>query len=189
MDLQQIVEMLSQMDANMKAGQKKMHANMTEMGAKMGTNQARMEDRLKEEIKSIQANAEVNMKIHRQEIVAKIDANQVKMEAIVHSIRSERDGKIQDRIENVMKRQEVPKEGAAVHTMRAWQEETVASLECKEPSPKEWESEAERREVPMKDAVEKRVRGRKKRQRGRHIAAGRRGKPKELTRRDWGSRK
>jgi hypothetical protein len=83
---------------------------------------------------------------HVQEIVAKIDANQNKMEATVHSIRSDR--KIQCRIEN----------------------------------------EVERREVPTEEASVKSSGITKKRHRGRHIAAGRRREPKELTQRDWGSR-
>jgi hypothetical protein len=143
---QQIVEMPSQMEANKKADQAKAEASMkthmqemmerqigslaTEMRSgqdKMDANQARMEDRLREEIKSNQANAEANMKIHRQEIVIKIDANQDKMEAIGRSIWSERDGEIQCRSENVMERQEIPK----------------ARLECKEPASKDMESRAE----------------------------------------------
>jgi hypothetical protein len=62
----------------------------------MDANQARLEDSLKEETKSNQANAEANLKIHVQEIAAKtVSAIEDKMEAIVHSIRSEQDGKIQ----------------------------------------------------------------------------------------------
>jgi hypothetical protein len=59
-------------------------------------------------------------------------------------------------------------------------------MECKETTPED--VEAVHREVPMEDAVVKLVRGRKKRHRGRHISAGRRRKPKELTRGDCGSR-
>jgi Mg2+/Co2+ transporter CorB len=92
-----------------------------------------MEDRLKEDTKSIQAKAEANMKIHRQEIVAKIDANQ-EMEAIVHSLRSERHGKIQRRIENGMGHQEILRDEAAVRSMGAWREETMARQETTEPT-------------------------------------------------------
>jgi hypothetical protein len=124
-----------------------------------------------------------------QDIVAiRVSAIEDKMEAIVHSILSEWDWKIQRRIENVVERQEIPKEEAAVHTMRAWQEETAASLEYKEPSPKEMESEVERRKVSTEEAAVKSSGLTKKRHRGRHIAAGRRREPKELTQRDWGSR-
>jgi hypothetical protein len=116
-----------------------------------------------------------------------VSAIEDKMEAIVHSIWSEWDGKIQCRIENVMEWQEIPKEEAAVHTMRAWQEETVASLECKEQGLKELESKVERREVPMEEATMKSLGIMKKWHRGRHIAAGRHREPKELTQRDCGS--
>jgi hypothetical protein len=44
------------------------------------------------------------------------------------------------------------------------------------------ESKAEHQEVPTEDAIVKPVEGRKKRHRGRHLAAGRCGEPKELTR-------
>jgi hypothetical protein len=82
------------------------------------------------------------------------------MEAIVHSIRSERDGKIQRPSENVMERQEIPKEESAVHSMRAWQivtmacqETTEANPEKEEPSSEEMESEVDRQEVPMENAL------------------------------------
>jgi hypothetical protein len=45
-------------------------------------------------------------------------------------------------------------------------------------NPGETESEVESREVPTEDFVVKSVGGRKKRHRGRHIAAGRSGKSK-----------
>jgi hypothetical protein len=87
-----------------------------------------------------------------------------------------------------MEQQDIPKEGATVHTMRAGQEEMVASLEYKEPSPKEREAEVERQEVPTEEAAVKSSGIMKKWHRGRHIAAGRCREPKELTQRDWGSR-
>jgi hypothetical protein len=54
-------------------------------------------------------------------------------------------------------------------------------------NPEEMQSEAEYRDVPMEHAAVKPVGGRKKRHRGRHLAAGRRGPPKDLTRGDCGS--
>jgi hypothetical protein len=87
-----------------------------------------------------------------------MDANQERMIAIVHSIRSERDEKIQRQIENSMEWQKIPKEGAA-----------VASLECN--GPKELESGGERWEIPTEKAAVKSSRITKKRPRGRHIAA------------------
>jgi hypothetical protein len=130
--------MMAEMRAEMKADQE-------ERKAEMETNQANAEANMKAHIKKVmganQVKVDTNMKIHMQEImvemkddqnahmqgiIAKIDASQEKMEAIVHFIRSELDGKIQHRIVKVMEWQEIPKEEAAVHTMRAWQEEIVA---------------------------------------------------------------
>jgi hypothetical protein len=74
------------------------------------------------------------------------------MEAIVHSIRSEHDEKIQCRSENVTEWQEIPKEGA-----------TVASLERKVQGPKELESRVERRKVPTEEVTVKSSRVMKKR--------------------------
>jgi hypothetical protein len=48
-------------------------------------------------------------------------------------------------------------------------------------NPEEMECESEHQEVPKEDAVVKPVEGRKKRRRGRMLAAGRRKEPKELT--------
>jgi hypothetical protein len=101
-----------------------------------------------------------------------VSAIEGKMEAIVHSTRSERDKKIQRRNKNVTERQEIPKEGAA-----------VASLECEEQGPKEMESGAEWQLVPAEEVAMKSLRT-KKRPRGRHIAAGRRIKPTKLVRED-----
>jgi hypothetical protein len=185
MDMQQIVEMLSKMrermDADreerkteMQTNQAKAKANMKthmlevierQIGSLAANMEADKEER-KEEVKAVQEKVDVNQ-ARMEEITAKIEerlkgemrltvsAMEDKMEAIVHSILSERDGKIQRRIENVMERQEIPKEEAAVHTMRAWQEETAASLECKEQGPKELETEVERREVPTEEAAVK----------------------------------
>jgi hypothetical protein len=55
-------------------------------------------------------------------------------------------------------------------------------------NPAKMESESELREVPKEGAAVKSVKGLKKRHRGRKLAAGRSGEPKELTR-DGGSRR
>jgi hypothetical protein len=68
-----------------------------------------------------------------------VSAIEGKMEAIVHSILSERYEKIQRRSENVTDRQEIPKEGAA-----------VACPECEPQGPKELEFRAECRRSPWK---------------------------------------
>jgi hypothetical protein len=67
------------------------------------------------------------------------------------------------------------------------QETIEAHLGCKEPSPKEMESQVEHREVPMEEAAVKSSRVMKTQHRGQHLAAGRRREPKELTRGDCGS--
>jgi hypothetical protein len=54
-------------------------------------------------------------------------------------------------------------------------------------NPEEVESELERQEVPKEDAIVKPVKRWKKQHRNRHLAAGGRGEPKELTREDYGS--
>jgi hypothetical protein len=66
---------------------------------------------------------------------------------------------------------------------------TEACQDSKEPSPEDMASEVERREVPTEEAAVKSSRTMKKRHRGRHVAAGRRGEPKELTRGDCGPRR
>jgi hypothetical protein len=65
----------------------------------------------------------------------------------------------------------------------------AACLESKELNPEDIESELEYREVPTEKAAVKSSRAMKKRHRGRHLAAGRPGEPKELTREYCGSRR
>jgi hypothetical protein len=91
-------------------------------------NQARMEESLKGEMRLT------------------VSAIEEKMVAIVHSIRSERDGKIQCQSKNVM--------------------------ECKEQGPKELVSRAECQMVPMEEAAVKSSGITKKQHRGQQIAAG-----------------
>jgi membrane-bound lytic murein transglycosylase len=86
---------------------------MAKMGVKMDANMKANKEERKAEMKAYRND-------HVQEIVDKtVRAIEDKMETLVHSIRSERDGKIQRRIENDMERQENPKEEATVHIMRA----------------------------------------------------------------------
>jgi hypothetical protein len=56
-------------------------------------------------------------------------------------------------------------------------------------NPEEMESDSNHQEAPKEDVVVKPVKGRKKRHRGRMLAAGRHGEPKELTRGDCGSQR
>jgi hypothetical protein len=60
-------------------------------------------------------------------------------------------------------------------------------LDSKEPNPEDMQSEVEHREVPMEEAAVKSLRTMKKWHRGRHLAAGRRGEPKEPNQGDCGS--
>jgi hypothetical protein len=64
---------------------------------------------------------------------------------------------------------------------------TEACLESKEPNPDNMESEVEHREIPMEEAAVKSSTTMKKQHKGQHLAAGRCGKPKELTRGGCGS--
>jgi hypothetical protein len=129
MDIQQIVEMLSQMEVNRKADQAKAEAGMKNH---MQEIMERLIGSLASDMKVNQAKAEADMKADREETKAKqarmeesprgelrLTASSIeeKMEAIVHSIRSERDEKIQRWSENVMEWQEIPKEEAAVASL------------------------------------------------------------------------
>jgi hypothetical protein len=98
--------------------------------------------------------------------------------------------------EVVVEWQEIPKEEAAFHSLRACQKQrmscrrtTETRLECEEPTSLDMESEVENREVLTEEAAVKFLEIIKKRHRGRHLPAGRRGKPKELTRGNPGSRR
>jgi hypothetical protein len=64
---------------------------------------------------------------------------------------------------------------------------TEACLDSKELNPEYMKSEVEHREVPTIEAAVKSSEAMKKRHRGRHLAAGRLGEPKELARGDRGS--
>jgi hypothetical protein len=58
-----------------------------------------------------------------------------------------------------------------------------------EASPEKMESEVEHQEVPTEEAAVKSSGTMEKQNKGRHLAAGRPGEPKELTTGDCGSRK
>jgi hypothetical protein len=94
----------------------------------------------------------------------------------------------------VVERQTVLNEEEAIYSVRACRKETMAGqettearLECEKATSVDMETEAEHREVPTEAAALKSSGRTKKRRRGRHLAAGRRGEPKELTRGDCGS--
>jgi hypothetical protein len=70
----------------------------------------------------------------------------------------------------------------------ACQVKTEANPGTTETNPAMIQSKVEHREVPMEEAAGKSSEIRKKRHRGRYLAAGRCGKPKELTQGGCGSR-
>jgi hypothetical protein len=113
------------------------------------------------EMKAGQAKAEADRNEMLERLEAKLESNQVKTDVTLKDGRRDDDG--------------LPR------TTEACQEMKEACQESKELSPEEMESEVERRKVPMECAVVKPIGGRKKRHRGQRMAAGRRGKPKELT--------
>jgi hypothetical protein len=76
----------------------------------------------------------------------------------------------------------------------AWREETTADREAMEANPEmetnsEMQSSGEHQNVPKEGVAVKSSRTTKKRHRGRNLAAGRRGEPKDLTRGDCESRR
>jgi polyhydroxyalkanoate synthesis regulator phasin len=91
---------------------------MADMGAKIDTNQAKAEVKMERQIGSLASDMKANQarmeESLKEAMRLTVSAIEEWMEAIVHSTRSERDEKIQRRIENVTERQEIPKEGAAV---------------------------------------------------------------------------
>jgi hypothetical protein len=141
----------------------------------MTTTQVEMKADLEERKAEMKINQEM---LARME--ARIEANKEKFKAIQGILVSQIDQE---------------KREAATHCMRAWrkettacQEETEAYPEKFEGNPEEIESEAEHEKVP-KDAAVGTGRALNKRLRGRRLAAGRRGQPKERNRGNCGSPK
>jgi hypothetical protein len=104
----------------------------------------------------------------------------------IQSVRSERDGKIQQRVENVVTRviHETQSLQKACLETTAWYEVTERDMEKIETDPGMVQSVAEHQDDPEEVSIVKQVKGRKKRHRDRKLAAGRRGESKELTRVD-----
>jgi hypothetical protein len=70
--------------------------------------------------------------------------------------------------------------------MKAGREKTRLPLECKGPTSEDMESGPEHREVPKEHSAVETGRALKNRHRGRHLAVGRCGKPRERTQsNDW----
>jgi hypothetical protein len=98
--------------------------------------------------------------------------------------------------EAIVEQQEIPKEEAVIHLLRAWRQETMACqetmeahLESKEPTSEDMESIAEDQKASKEEAAVRSSGALKKEHRGWHLAAGRRGKPKERTWGNCGSRR
>jgi DNA anti-recombination protein RmuC len=139
MEMQQMLERLL-------AGQEQMRQQIV---ADMGANQAKVETDRKADQKRMeenQAKAEANLADMKESLkeamTVAVSAIEEKMEATVHSTRSERDEKVPGRSENVTELQEIPKEWAA-----------VANVDCKDQRHKEWESGVERRMVPTEEVA------------------------------------
>jgi hypothetical protein len=112
---------------------------------------------MEEMINANQAKANANLKEMREEI----KSGQVEMRSIVNTwiVDMKKDRK---------------------ETM-SYQVTMMACLDSKELNPEDMESEAEHREVPMKEAAVQSSGTMKKQHRGQHLAAGRCREPKELT--------
>jgi hypothetical protein len=98
--------------------------------------------------------------------------------------------------EAIVERQEIPNEEAAIHSLRACRRETMACqemeearLQCEDPTSVDMESKAKHRKVLKEHATVETDKALRKRYRGWKIAAGQRGEPKELTRRDCRSQR
>jgi hypothetical protein len=168
MEMRQMMErLLVKMDAN----QEQTNAEMKGMQQKMDATQEKMD--------ANQAKTDASqerMNVSLREMKEEIKSGQAEMKSTVSAIQEKMDASIADM-----------KDGRKERT--ALQEMTEAGLDSKEPNPEEMQSEAEHREVPKEHTAVKFVGGLRKRRRGRHLAAGRRGQPKERTRGNCGSRK
>jgi hypothetical protein len=160
-----MLELLQAMRKGMKVMQEKMDANM----AKMDANQARLE--------AIQAETKTN----REEMLARIDVNRERMNVSLKEEMKSGQAEIRSTVNALIGKMDAwfteMKDGrretmACQEATEANPEKTEVCVNSKEPSPEEIESESERQEVPTKDAIVKPVRGRKKWQRGWHLAAG-----------------
>jgi hypothetical protein len=113
------------------------------------------------------------MKAQMASLDSRIEDNNEKFEALQRTLVSQMD-----------RHQE--KMDTWIADMKEGRKETTAGQEA---NPEKMESAVEHGEGSKKEVAMTSSRTTKKRHRGRNLAAGRRGKPKELTRRDCGSRK
>jgi hypothetical protein len=113
------------------------------------------------------------------------------MEAVIQSIRPEKDETIQRLVENVVTRviHETQSLQKACQETTACHEATEAGTEKTETDPGMMQSKEKHQEIPRGEAAVMSVRGLRKLCRVRNLAAERRQKPKERTRGYCGSRK
>jgi hypothetical protein len=166
-------QMMARLLAEMRTGQEHTKEMMKEMkdeikedmNANRKADRENLQEMMKEMMNDNQAKTSANIKEMREEI----KFGQAEMQSIVN---------------------------AWIANMRVDRKETVSCqvttepcLDSKELNPEDRKSEVEHRDVPKEDAIVISVKGRKKRQRDGHQAAGRRVEPKELTRGDCGSQR
>jgi hypothetical protein len=186
----------------LKALQEIMDANQTKILAKIDANQAKTNVEMKAmqgKMDANEANTNAEMKADREQMLAKIGANQEKtddkQEGINENLRKMREeiksgqAEMKATINAIQEKMNVwvaeMKDGREERT--ALQETTEAYLDSREPNPEEIQSGAEHREAPKEHAAVKPVGGLRKRHRGRPLGAGRRGQPEERTRGNCGS--
>jgi hypothetical protein len=138
-------------------------------------------------LKTMVAEINVNMNTKKEIMKKMINANQAKTKANLKDMREEiKSGQAEMRfIVNVwiadMKKDR--KETMSCHVT------TDACQDSKELNLEDVKFEVEHREVPMEETAVKSSRTMKKRHKGRHLVAGRRGEPNELPRGDCGSQR
>jgi hypothetical protein len=163
--------MQAEVNAKMDATQEKMDANTKAM-------QERMND-LKDEIKEDRnANRKADRENLKEMMEEMMNANQVKTNAHLKEMREEiKSGQAVIRsIVNTWKA-DITKDRKETMSCEVT---TVACLDSKDLNPEDMESEVEHQEVPMEEAAVISSGTIKKRHRGRHLAAGQHGEPKEL---------
>jgi hypothetical protein len=157
------------MNANTKADQEHMQDMLARMDAKRKDGPEEMKEdllaRLEARIEANQAKTNTNLKEMREEI----KCGQAKMRSILNAWIAD------------MKKDR--KEAVSCQVTMA------ACLDSKKLNPEDMKSEVEHREIPTEEVAVKSSGIMRKRHRGRHIAVGRCGEPKELTRGDYGSQR
>jgi hypothetical protein len=158
---------------------------MQQMIERQLAGQEHTKEMMESQLGSLVSRMEADRKTDREEMLAKMDANQEGMNASLKEEIKSGQAEMRSIVSTVGEKIDAliadMKDGRKERT--AWQEAMEARLGCEEPT------SVEHREVPTEEAAVKSSRTMKKRQRGRHPAAGRRGEPKERTRGDCGSRR